>query len=725
MIRKLTVIGLMSGTSLDGADAALVDFWEEGGRVRHRLRHFITAPMPSELRDDLKRAMTAGTVQDYARLNSQVGRFLADAALQVIREAHVSPHAIDLIGSHGQTLWHDPAKASVQIGEAAIIADRTGITTMCDFRSADIAAGGQGAPLVPYADQELYGEAGRMVALLNIGGMANVTLVDGRASDGGKPRIRSILAFDTGPGNVLIDGLCERIWKEPFDRDGRHARAGKIHMDLLRDLSNHPYFELQPPKSTGRETFGEEFIYGVLSRAATMKVDPEDIVATVTALTAVVIADAFERFLPEKPQALRVSGGGARNPVLLENLHRVLGGTEISVLPDADAKEAVAFALLAYRAAFGQINHVPATTGAAHPAILGKIVPGKNFARVFLNQPLLGLAGPGSSAAGLGSSAAGLGSSAAGLGSGTSGMGSRANATENRPPTTESGNPASERLDTLSPADLAALMAEEEYRVAQAVERVAPQVGAAIELIATRMQQGGRLFYVGAGTSGRLGILDAAECPPTFSTPPGQVIGLIAGGPDALVKAVEGAEDDLKAGVGDFMAHQPGPLDTVVGLSASGTAPYVDGALRCGKKLGCATLLVTCNPRQEREHVDLVIAPIVGPEILSGSTRMKAGTATKVVLNMLSTGVMVRLGKCYGNLMVDVHVSNAKLRDRAARILGMVADVAGDEADGLLREAGGSVKVAIAMRCLNVGAPGAREALERAGGSLRAILGDS
>jgi len=267
-------------------------------------------------------------------------------------------------------------------------------------------------------------------------------------------------------------------------------------------------------------------------------------------------------------------------------------------------------------------------------------------------------------------------------------------------------------------------MAEEEYAIARAIEAVVPQLGEAVALVAARMSQGGRLFYLGAGTSGRLGVLDASECPPTFSTPPGLVHGLIAGGPEALVRAVEGAEDDWKQGAADLMSNNPTPYDTVVGLSASGGAPYVDGALRCAKKLGCATLLITCNPGQEREHIDLVIAPIVGPEVLSGSTRMKAGTATKVALNILSTGAMVRLGKCYGNLMVDLQASNEKLRGRAARILAAVAGVPAEEAADLLARAGGSVKVAIAMRRAGLDAEAARAALDRTGGSLRAILGD-
>jgi N-acetylmuramic acid 6-phosphate etherase len=690
VIRKLTVIGLMSGTSLDGADAALADFWEEGGHTRHRLREFLTLPMPPDLKGDLKKLMVAGTIPDLARLNMQVGRFMADAALAVIRQAGLAAADVDLIGSHGQTIWHDPAKASLQIGESAVIAEATGITTFCDFRAADIAAGGQGAPLVPYADQELYGEPGRLVGLLNIGGIANLTLLDGRVGN----RPRAVKAFDTGPGNVLIDGLCDRIWKEAYDRDGRHAHAGQIRPDLLRELLAHPFFEKAPPKSTGREVFGDSFLGGVLTRASVLKVKPEDIMATVTALTPMTIADAFERFVTERPHAVRVSGGGVHNPVLMRDLSKVLHGIDVTVLPDADAKEAVAFALFAYRAAFGLENHVPETTGAKRTAILGKLAPGQNYARVLLGAPVARRSSPPASQDGF------------------------------KVLATESRHPASARLDSLSPADLATLMAEEEYAVTRAVEAAVPDLAAAIATIAERMQQGGRLYYVGAGTSGRLGVLDASECPPTFSTPPGLVQGIIAGGSEALVRAVEGAEDDWKAGAADFMACHPSGLDTVVGLSASGTAPYVDGTLRCAKKLGCVTFLITSNTGQEREHVDRVIALPVGPEILSGSTRMKAGTATKVALNILSTGVMVRLGKCFGNLMVDLQVSNEKLWRRAARILNEVAGVEEADADVLLQAAGGSVKIAIAMRRLGIDVAEAKEALARSGGSLRAILGD-
>ncbi|MBU6429495.1 MAG: N-acetylmuramic acid 6-phosphate etherase, partial [Cyanobacteria bacterium REEB65] len=251
----------------------------------------------------------------------------------------------------------------------------------------------------------------------------------------------------------------------------------------------------------------------------------------------------------------------------------------------------------------------------------------------------------------------------------------------------------------------------------------APAIGSAIDQVADRLHAGGRLFYVGAGTSGRLGVLDAAECPPTFSTPPDLVQALMAGGSKALVRAVEGAEDDREAGSRDLLDRALCPADVVVGLSASGSAAYVAGALEFAAGLGCLTILVTCNAAMTcPQAVELLIAPIVGPEVLSGSTRLKAGTATKAVLNALSTGVMVRLGKVYRNAMVDVHVSNHKLKRRAERMLFEFAGVRPDAADELLAAAGGSVKLAIAMHRLGLDADQARQRLNLAGGSLRQVL---
>ncbi|MEJ5310037.1 MAG: N-acetylmuramic acid 6-phosphate etherase [Anaerolineae bacterium] len=248
---------------------------------------------------------------------------------------------------------------------------------------------------------------------------------------------------------------------------------------------------------------------------------------------------------------------------------------------------------------------------------------------------------------------------------------------------TESRNPATQNIDTVSTLEMVRLMNAEDAKVAAAVEAELPAIAEAIDRIAERMQAGGRLIYIGAGTSGRLGVLDASECPPTFNAAPEQVVGLIAGGEVALMTAVEGAEDDREAGARDIAALDVSALDSVVGVAASGSTPYVLGGLEEARRRGALTVSLACNrPAPIHELVDVVIAPIVGPEVITGSTRLKAGTAQKMVLNMLSTGVMVRLGKTYGNLMVDVQATNAKLRARARRIVvAAVEDARGKRQD--------------------------------------------
>ena len=236
--------------------------------------------------------------------------------------------------------------------------------------------------------------------------------------------------------------------------------------------------------------------------------------------------------------------------------------------------------------------------------------------------------------------------------------------------TTESRNPATANIDTVSTLEMVRLINAEDAKVAPAVATQLPHIAEAIDRIAARMREGGRLIYVGAGTSGRLGVLDASECPPTFNTAPKQVVGLIAGGNIALTTAVEGAEDDREAGARAIAALNVAAKDNVVGIASSGSTPYVLGALAEARRRGALTISLACNsPAPVEALADVIIAPIVGPEVLTGSTRLKAGTAQKMVLNMLSTGVMIRLGKTYGNLMVDVRATNAKLRQRARRIV--------------------------------------------------------
>ena len=289
--------------------------------------------------------------------------------------------------------------------------------------------------------------------------------------------------------------------------------------------------------------------------------------------------------------------------------------------------------------------------------------------------------------------------------------------------TTEQNNPESVAIDQMDPIQIAMLMNREDLKVVAAVERVLPEIARAIETVTERVQAGGRLIYIGAGTSGRLGVLDASECPPTFNTPPALVVGLIAGGHRALTNAIEGAEDNRQAGEEDLRGVEVDAKDVVCGIATSGRTPYVLGGLAYARSLGAATLGVTCNEVSELTEVsDVLIAPVVGPEILSGSTRLKAGTATKMVLNMISTGTMIRIGKTYGNWMVDLRATNVKLKDRSIRIVSGITGLDRQRAESLLARCDGEVKTAIVSQALGVEKIEAQERLKAAAGRLRKAI---
>jgi len=288
---------------------------------------------------------------------------------------------------------------------------------------------------------------------------------------------------------------------------------------------------------------------------------------------------------------------------------------------------------------------------------------------------------------------------------------------------TEQANPRSTDLDTLPTTELVQLFCEEDRRPQEAVAAAAPALTAAVDAIAERLRQGGRLFYLGAGTSGRLGVLDAAECPPTFCSDPDLVQGVLAGGAPALLRSSEGLEDLLEAGREDLEARGFAAADALVGIAAGGTTPYVRGALEHARQLGALAIAMACVPAEQVPMpCDIDIRLLTGPELLTGSTRLKAGTATKMALNILSTGVMVRLGKVYGNRMVDVAVTNAKLEDRALRILEDLAAVQRDQGRELLSASGGSVKLALLMAQRGLSAAAARERLLACDGQLRQAL---
>lgn len=290
--------------------------------------------------------------------------------------------------------------------------------------------------------------------------------------------------------------------------------------------------------------------------------------------------------------------------------------------------------------------------------------------------------------------------------------------------TTEAVNPASSRIDELDAAGIVAVMNAEDAEVAVAVGRESAAIARAIEVIADRFRSGGRLVYIGAGTSGRLGVLDASECPPTFGTPPEMVVGLIAGGPQALTRAVEGAEDSRELAAADLAAINLSARDVLVGIATSGRTPYVLGGLAHARSVGAVAIGFACNDNSELEAVaELMIVPRVGPEIVTGSTRLKAGTATKMVLNMLTTGAMIRIGKTYGNLMVDLRATNTKLVARTRRIVAMLTGVSEDEAERLVAAADGELKTAVVAQKRGVSSVEARRLLAAADGHLRRAIG--
>ena len=292
------------------------------------------------------------------------------------------------------------------------------------------------------------------------------------------------------------------------------------------------------------------------------------------------------------------------------------------------------------------------------------------------------------------------------------------------PRLTERRNARTAAIDLATPLEIVDLINAEDRTVPEIVGAQREAIARAIETAEATFRRGGRLFYVGAGTSGRLGVLDASECPPTYGTDPEMVQGIIAGGPPALTRSQEGAEDQIESAVEDLSAHGVRAGDFVIGIAASGTTPYVRRALEHARVVSAATALVACSPppRETLDAVDILILALTGPEVVTGSTRMKAGTATKLVLNMITTGAMIRLGKTYGNLMVDLRATNNKLKDRSERILMEVCEVGREDARKLLEDAGGVVKTAIVMHFLKTSRADADRALERAGGVIRRVV---
>ena len=423
----MRVIGLMSGTSLDAIDAALVEFKRMGDTLFLTVRAFTMQPFDPALRERVRGLLppSSGSTAEVCEVNMLLGEAFAQAALAVATQADLPIDAVDLVASHGQTVYHQvapgAARSTLQLGAPAAVAERTGRTVAADFRPRDIAAGGQGAPLAPYLDALLFANEQISRAVQNIGGIGNVTYLpatndqppttDHRPPTVEEPRTEnqelrtdqdqellaglsselsvighrsSVVAFDTGPGNVLIDEAVRLLTGDAasFDHDGRMAAAGQVDQALLAEWLAHPFFQQPPPRSTGREQWGQAEARRYLAQAQAHGLTPEDAIATLTALTAHSIADAYARYLGPVDEAL-VSGGGARNPTLMGMLRAALPATQVRTIDDvgleSDAKEALLFAVLGYATLHGWANNLPGATGATHPVVLGSITPGANY----------------------------------------------------------------------------------------------------------------------------------------------------------------------------------------------------------------------------------------------------------------------------------------------------------------------------------------------------------
>ena len=384
------VIGLMSGTSFDGIDACLVKITGNGLSTEIEIIEFETYPYKEEIRElifDASKEQT-GRVDKICQLNFTLGKLFADAAVQIAGKSSIPISDIDIIGSHGQTIYHisslkekadKKVRSTLQIAEPSVIAQETGVTTVGDFRTRDIAAGGEGAPLVPYADFILFGKDGIGRAVQNIGGIANVTFLPAGCS------INEIIAFDNGPGNMIIDRFAEIITegKLKYDKDGELASKGKLNQDLLERLCSHPYLSIPPPKSTGREDFGIQFSDNLYEELKRDNVDFLDTITTVTVFTAKSISDSYRKYIQPsyKLSEVVMSGGGVYNPILFQFLKEYLENINIRKVEEfgipSDAKEALAFAILANETICGNPGNVPSATGARERVVLGKIIPGR------------------------------------------------------------------------------------------------------------------------------------------------------------------------------------------------------------------------------------------------------------------------------------------------------------------------------------------------------------
>lgn len=370
-------VGLMSGTSLDGVDAALVDIQGSGLETKLQLIEFTSYPLGNDIVEKIKEVLSIenSSVDKICSLNVELGYVFSEAVKAVCAKANVSLEQLTFVASHGQTIYHLPVprfnqvSSTLQIGESSVIAEETKTTVVSDFRTRDMAVKGQGAPIVPYSEFVLYRDADRTRLLQNIGGIGNVTVIPKGA------QMTELLAFDTGPGNMIIDELCQYFYQQPYDKNGIYAAGGKVHLDLLDELMEHPFIKRTYPKTTGREDFGVEYTTALIEKWK-QKIEPDDLIATATQFTARSIAENVRPFANEQTDLI-IGGGGSYNPTLVQMIRNELPELTVLVQEDigysSEAKEAIAMTVLANQTLNHLPSNVPSATGAEKPVILGKI----------------------------------------------------------------------------------------------------------------------------------------------------------------------------------------------------------------------------------------------------------------------------------------------------------------------------------------------------------------
>ncbi|HKL75201.1 MAG TPA: anhydro-N-acetylmuramic acid kinase [Halanaerobiales bacterium] len=393
MVKK--VIGLMSGTSLDGIDAALVNISQAENGLNIELVDFLNIDYKKEFRQKILKttALDKSNIKDVAHLNIDLAEKFSEAVFSLLKKSNLTPADVDLVASHGQTIYHNVEDkegiSTLQVGSASFIAERTGITTVYNFRMRDLAAGGEGAPLVPYTDYLIYNSENKNRILQNIGGIANYSYLPANGE------LNDVVGSDNGPGNMIIDNAVETLTngKMDFDKDGKMAGKGEASQKLLTEMMNHSFIKKTPPKSTGRADFGKRYTEKIVKKGKKMNLSKNDIITTITSFTALAIIDSYQKYLPTDIDEIIIGGGGSYNPYLLNKIKEYKNEKlrkDIKVLKQEDlgysseAKEAVAFAVLGYQTMKGKSNNVPGATGAQSEVILGEIVPGDDFYQ-FLN----------------------------------------------------------------------------------------------------------------------------------------------------------------------------------------------------------------------------------------------------------------------------------------------------------------------------------------------------